>query len=966
MMNDNKGTYITTNTLIGLTKHENIIRFDSDDIMTPNLVKELVKDKGSSDIVLLGYLDFEDNIIGKKLAVAGIIYFKKSVMDIAGGYQPWRCAADTELISRLANKVKISQLKKAVFYRRIHENSLTRRDDTKHDSEIRNYYTSLIKRNYSDNEIKIERVVNTYLKDYKLKNEKLISVNMATYPARKKSFLKCINRLLEIDIIDIIRIYLNEYENIPNDYPKSQKIIYLIGEKNLKDTGKFYWASKKHNEYYFTVDDDILYTKSFFVNHIKILKQYNNKIFVTLHGKIMADNPKHINDCKKHYHFLNNNNENVWVNNGGTGVMLFDNNIYSLNLDMFKYDGMCDLWIASYCQNYKIPIICRKHNQELISLENNDTLYDNRKKFVTEHQEIFDSLNKWILYKHDKKISIVTSYYNRKDLFYQTLKSITKSSYSNFELIVVDDGSDTNHRLEDLSPEFPFMKIIRIEKNDKWYVNPCIPFNIGIKSVVGDIIILQNPECYHINDILTYAYENIDNSNYLSISTYALSKNLTTDFIISNNKHDFFKILPQHEFNSEKLLGWYNHSKYRPVYYHFCSIITKDNMNLLGGFDERFANGIAFDDDEFLERIIKLKLDKKICDDVSVIHLYHDSVYYNKTNYLYYHKENESKFKITKNQNIINVNNNLPIIKDNHIPKRIFFYWCGDNFSWMRYMTLYSFRKMNPDWEMIIYKSNNSNRHKTWDSFEKQDFSKNIKNNYFNKLHELNIKILPVEFPEDIKPIIKDISLIHESDLFRYYELYTNGGIYCDTDVLFFRPIDDLYNTLIENNHNTIFAQSKWVTIGFLGSVKNNELYKDLFDFGIYNYKNKIKTEKYDINSYQSMGAELIYKKFNKSNWKKGSIDSDVLTEIIKIYPYLNIYNLPDSIIYHYDWETPKIVYSNPYGIDTFDLDSIGYHWFGGSDESNKYSEILNENNFNDYKTTFSELSKLIIKNEKI
>ena len=32
----------------------------------------------------------------------------------------------------------------------------------------------------------------------------------------------------------------------------------------------------------------------------------------------------------------------------------------------------------------------------------------------------------------------------------------------------------------------------------------------------------------------------------------------------------------------------------------------------------------------------------------------------------------------------------------------MYFYWGGSAMSWMRYMTLYSFRKMNPDWEMVL------------------------------------------------------------------------------------------------------------------------------------------------------------------------------------------------------------------------------------------------------------------------
>ena len=101
-------------------------------------------------------------------------------------------------------------------------------------------------------------------------------------------------------------------------------------------------------------------------------------------------------------------------------------------------------------------------------------------------------------------ISIVTAYFNRKKLFTKTLESFEKSNCKNFEVIAVDDGSHEEERLEDLMVKFPFLKVIRLEKKDRWYVNPCIPFNIGFKNAIGDKIIIQNPECFHSDDIISY------------------------------------------------------------------------------------------------------------------------------------------------------------------------------------------------------------------------------------------------------------------------------------------------------------------------------------------------------------------------------------------------------------------------------------------------------------------------------
>jgi GT2 family glycosyltransferase len=220
-------------------------------------------------------------------------------------------------------------------------------------------------------------------------------------------------------------------------------------------------------------------------------------------------------------------------------------------------------------------------------------------------------------------ISIVTSYYNRKNLFYRTLKSITKSKFKDIEMIAVDDGSLPEHRIEEFVDEFPFLKVIRIDPENKWYVNCCIPFNRAIREAKGDIIVLQNPECFHVGDVLTYIHEHINEANYISVSTYGLDKETTE--VIDELKDDFIMSMPQRPYMGYRTLGWYNHSIYRPEGWHFCSAMTRNNMARLNGFDERYATGVACDDSEFIIRIKRLGLKIIITEDVSVVHQYHPS-----------------------------------------------------------------------------------------------------------------------------------------------------------------------------------------------------------------------------------------------------------------------------------------------------------------------------------------------------
>lgn len=149
MMDSNMGTYVTSNTLIDQTKYNNIIRFDSDDIMKQDMVYEINKYVNDYDIIRFSFINFKNNInntyYNKDMFYPhGVVLYKKHIFDMCGGYLEWKCGADTELIERIKPYFKILKLEKELFYRRQHDNSLTKNKETGFDSDIRKEYSSLI------------------------------------------------------------------------------------------------------------------------------------------------------------------------------------------------------------------------------------------------------------------------------------------------------------------------------------------------------------------------------------------------------------------------------------------------------------------------------------------------------------------------------------------------------------------------------------------------------------------------------------------------------------------------------------------------------------------------------------------------------------------------------------------------------------------------------------------------------
>lgn len=131
LMQKNVGTYVTMNTIIPLAKYENILRFDSDDIMKPNMIKKIMSVSSKYDIVRFKFTSFNNNIRNiihgnsGHMPAVGSVFFKKRVFDMCGGYKRYRFSADSELLKRVKKFTKINILNDQLFFYRRHSNNLT-------------------------------------------------------------------------------------------------------------------------------------------------------------------------------------------------------------------------------------------------------------------------------------------------------------------------------------------------------------------------------------------------------------------------------------------------------------------------------------------------------------------------------------------------------------------------------------------------------------------------------------------------------------------------------------------------------------------------------------------------------------------------------------------------------------------------------------------------------------------------
>jgi len=80
-------------------------------------------------------------------------------------------------------------------------------------------------------------------------------------------------------------------------------------------------------------------------------------------------------------------------------------------------------------------------------------------------------------------VSVIIPTYNRPDYLVQTIKSVVGQTYSNIEIIVVDDGTSGNDNFL-ICEKFEKVSYIKIENSG----GPAKPRNVGIKEAKGEFI----------------------------------------------------------------------------------------------------------------------------------------------------------------------------------------------------------------------------------------------------------------------------------------------------------------------------------------------------------------------------------------------------------------------------------------------------------------------------------------------
>lgn len=229
------------------------------------------------------------------------------------------------------------------------------------------------------------------------------------------------------------------------------------------------------------------------------------------------------------------------------------------------------------------------------------------------------------------------------------------------------------------------------------------------------------------------------------------------------------------------------------------------------------------------------------------------------------------------------------------IPKICHFIWSeGVTMSWLQTLTVRSFQKYNPDWDLVIWLLTKSEVKNIYtNDYKGEDYFHTLKDVVIRP-YESYIKLHGIQF----------------SDKLRMGLLYKYGGVYSDFDMLWLRPMlefpQDFETTVCYNDtHDFHYNMSNIV------SESGRDFLKEVIE----------KQDKVTAKTYQAYLTDMFNAEYP---------DPKMITDKfprVKMIPYYWFY--PYSI-----FELNKLYKE----IDLSVLkDCFGVHWFNGHDLSQEY-----------------------------
>jgi hypothetical protein len=269
------------------------------------------------------------------------------------------------------------------------------------------------------------------------------------------------------------------------------------------------------------------------------------------------------------------------------------------------------------------------------------------------------------------------------------------------------------------------------------------------------------------------------------------------------------------------------------------------------------------------------------------------------------------------------------------IPRLMSFYWSGP-LSWLHFMTLETFRRWNPDWEMRVY---SAPRTCTRDacSATKCGACQYDGEDYSDQIDLLSIVRRAWSPPR--------LGLVpaQACDLCEWHLLSQDGGFYSDMDILWLRSLDPLRERL--GGAGAAFClEGGMMAVGFMAAGRNSTLFRDVYELCLRGSSRQ---------EYQQYGSSAFYRMFRESRTKRDvGPGAYVIERLRERYRDDVIVVLPDETVYPYDWREVSRIFERR---ETVSAESYGLHWFGGHPIARRWNRELRNDNWFRYESTLTD-----------
>lgn len=263
------------------------------------------------------------------------------------------------------------------------------------------------------------------------------------------------------------------------------------------------------------------------------------------------------------------------------------------------------------------------------------------------------------------------------------------------------------------------------------------------------------------------------------------------------------------------------------------------------------------------------------------------------------------------------------------IPKIAYFYWGGTVLPYLRFISMVSFKKMNPDWKVICFTPTKLVTSQSWRAVENKQQFQTV--DYMSSLESSGVIVSP--FDMQSIGFSNDLSEVLKSDVLRLYLLHTAGGVWSDNDIMFFRPLGHVLKPTDccayfcfrrggPTQQNSPKNGPLYHSVGFLAGAPGNKYFGKLWES-----VNKT----LDPLQYQSIGCpyyKTVYNEFNMSS-------SDVFNlDINTVYPTRAAYVIFTHSAQRFMFEVVRC------------QQCIGIHWYAGAPINGQFQNKITEDTY--------------------